>query len=323
MRVVSLLPSATEVVRLLAGPGPSRIGLVGRSHECDFPEDVKRIPAITSQRTAFSPPQAVDREVGKQAGAGQSLCTLDTRMLAALKPDLILTQDLGQGPWVDLETVRRAAGAMAPAPEILAISPRGFEDALDDILRIGEALGLESEARLAVTGLRARAFRAQEYVPAFAPGPSAAFLEWTDPLRVAGHWTAQLIERAGASYPLNPTAPQARAGAAAGPMQSQRLAGGPRWVEPEALVASAPEVLIICPRGMDLARTRAAAAAAAEQAWFGALPAVRAGRVALVDGSQFHRPGPRLVDALEWLVAWLHGRPELMPPGFAWEPWEG
>ncbi len=324
MRVVSLLPSATETLRLLAAPGDPRIELVGRSHECDFPEDVKRIPALTGQKTAFSTPAEVDRVVREQLASGASLYTLDTRMLASLRPDLILTQDLCDVCSIDLEAVRAAAARMNPPPEILSLNPHGMEDVLDDVLRVGRAIGLEAEARRAVVALRARLMRATDHVPAFAAGPSVAFLEWTDPLFIGGHWTPQLIERAGASHPLNPTAPRPGAGAAAGPMQSERLAGKSVQIDPEALVAARPEALIISPCGLDLDRTRACAADLARAPWFADLPAVRARRVALVDGSQmFNRPGPRLVDAQEWLVGWLHGRPELIPPGFPWELWNG
>jgi iron complex transport system substrate-binding protein len=322
MRIVSLLPSATETLRLLAGPDDSRIHLVGRSHECDFPAGVKGIPALTGQRTVYTTPAAVDRAVRDQLAAGRSLYTLDTQMLAALRPDIILTQDLCEVCSIDLETVRQVAATLSPAPRVLSFNPRSAEDVLDDILRLGEAIDRAGEARRAVVSLRERLARATEHVPAFAAAPSVAFLEWTDPIFVGGHWTPQLIERAGGAHPPNPTVPCPGAGAATGAMQSERLAGKSIRITPDTLVASRPEVVIICPCGLDLDQTRRAAADLARQPWFAELPATRAGRIALVDGSQmFNRPGPRLVDAQEWLVGWLQGRPELIPPGFPWQPW--
>jgi len=324
MRIVSLLPSATESLCLLAGLDDPLVRLVGRSHECDFPAGVKGIPALTGQKTggAAATPAEVDRQVREQLATGQSLYTLDTRMLAALAPDIILTQDLCEVCSIDLGTVRQVEAGLDPPPRVLSFNPQTVEAVLDDILALAAARGWAAEGRRAVVQLRVRLARATEHIPAFTARPGVAFLDWTDPLFAGGHWTPQLVERAGGAHPLNPTAPRPGAGAAAGAMQSERLADKSRQVTAEALVASRPEYLIICPCGMDLGQTRRAAAELARHPWFGDLPAVGAGRVALVDGSQmFNRPGPRLVNAQEWLVGWLQDRPELIPAGFPWEVW--
>src|SRR5690606_13589890 len=150
----------------------------------------------------------------------------------------------------------------------LSFNPQSVEDVLDDILRLGEAIERPAEARRVVVGLRERLARAAEHVPSFAAAPSVAFLEWTDPIFIGGHWTPQLIERAGGAHPLNPTVARPGSGAATGAMQSERLAGKSIQITPEALVASRPEFVVICPCGLDLARTRAAAADLARQRWF-------------------------------------------------------
>jgi ABC-type Fe3+-hydroxamate transport system substrate-binding protein len=148
------------------------------------------------------------------------------------------------------------------------------------------------------------------------------FLEWTDPPFVGGHWTPQLIERAGGSHPLNPTQPLPGAGSGEGQQAAFRVAGKSIRVPPEAIAAVRPEVIIVCPCGLDLATTRAETAKIADQPWFAETPAARSGRVALVDGNQmFNRPGPRLVDAYEFLVGYLNGLPDLISPDFPWEPW--
>lgn len=319
MRVVSLLPSATELL-FFAGAGPA---LVGRSHECDFPPGIEHLPVLTAARTRpDDPPAEIDRAVRAQLSGGQSLYTLDADLLRRLRPDLILTQDLCDVCSIDLGTVRRIAADLDPVPAILSLNPSSFEDVLDDALRIGEAVGRSREAGAAVVALRERFCRAADHVNAFVDGPIAAFLEWTDPLFIAGHWTPQLIERAGARHPLNPTVPADGSAAAAGPQAASRRAGKSIRIPPEALVAVRPEVLIVGPCGVSLPAAGEMVASLARESWWPNLPAVQRGRVAMVDGNQmFSRPGPRLVDAFEWLVGYLNDVPRLMPAGFPWRPW--
>lgn len=325
MRIVSLVPSATEIVCLLNAQSQ----LVGRSHECDYPPLVAGVPVMTSAfgHSASSAadardPAAIDQAVRDQLQSGQSLYHLDAQRLAEARPDLIITQDLCAVCSIDLASVRRIADALPGKPAILSLNPETFEDVLDDVLRVGRAIGREDRAVAAIVALRERVYRASDYVNPFASGPSVAFIEWTDPVYIGGHWTPQLIERAGGACPLNPTTPIPGSGAAIGPQQASRKAGKSIRVPVEILVASQPEALIISPCGVGLARTRAMVDAIASETWFRSLPAVRSGRVALVDGNQmFSRPGPRLVDAFEWLVGWLNDRPEVIPDGFPWTPY--
>ena len=194
MRVVSLLPSATETLCLLGGSG----FLVGRSHECDHPPSVQDRPALTSQTTEFTSAAAVDAAVSASLASGQSLYTLDAAALRALAPDVVLTQDLCDVCSIDLETVRNICASMDPAPEIVSLNPTSVEEVFDDALAVGRAVGLDREAEAAVVALRERMHSAQDHVNAYDDGPVVVFLEWTDPLYVGGHWTPQLIERAGA-----------------------------------------------------------------------------------------------------------------------------
>lgn len=348
-RVVSLLPSATEMLGVVGGLDL----LVGRSHECDHAgvhdhgasdAALRRLPVLTApkiaQPVAGDPhgfdPAAVDRQVvaalapadggngGSTGGGGAnaSLYTLFADQLAALRPDVILTQDLCEVCSIDVGTVRRVAAQLHPAPQVVSLNPTSVEGVLDDVLTVGRAVGRERAARDVVVGLRQRLFEANEHVNPFDDGPVLAFLEWTDPLFCAGHWTVQLIERAGARHPFNPTRAKRDAGAAVGPQSGERIAGKSRRMSVEELIEAQPTRLVVCPCGLDLATTRACVTKLAQQRWWGELPAVRLGRVALVDGNQmFNRPGPRLVDAYEWLVGWLHDRPELIGAGFPCEPW--
>lgn len=327
MRVVSLLPSATELLlEVTGGVRTDRVELVGRSHECDWPADgtLRGVPVLTGQTTRPEGSAAIDEAVRTELSAGRSLYTLDERRLVELRPDVVLTQDLCRVCSIDLGLVeralKRAAGLNA---EVVSLNPTTLEGMLDDLLRVGRAVGMEDEALAAAVRLRGRVYRAEEHADPLADGPSVAFLEWTDPVYIGGHWTPQLIERAGARHPLNPTVAAEGAGAAAGPIgQTMRAAGPSVRVPEEVLAASRPEVLIVCPCGLDLERAWAETCRLAQRPWWGDLPAVRNGRVAVVDGNQmFNRPGPRLVEALEWLTGWLNDRAELIPPGFPWRAW--
>jgi iron complex transport system substrate-binding protein len=316
MRVVSLVPSATELVCLIGG----REMLVGRSHECDWPAGLEGVPALTAARTdAGLTPAEIDGAVRARLAGGMSLYTLDLGLLGQIRPDVIITQDLCEVCSIDLATVRDAAARMTPRPEVVSLNPQTVEDVLDDCLKLGQVLGLGRAAAEAVVQLRGRLYRAAEYVNPYADGPGVAFLEWTDPIYIAGHWTPQLIERAGGRHPLNPTVAAAGSGAAAGPQAAYRRAGKSVRVPPEVLVASGPERVVICPCGIGLDDAYDLAVGLAMEPWWERLRAARANRVAVVDGNQmFNRPGPRLVDAFEWLAGWLNDVPGLIPAGFPW-----
>ena len=327
MRIVSLIPSATEIVALLG----AEADLLGRSHECDFPPSAAHATVLTKARTEFAPAAGQDSAAIDTAGrasleAGDSRYDLDVDALAALEPDLVITQSLCSVCSIDVESVAaaldRVAQRLGRRPDMLALNPLTLEDVLDDILRVGTAINRHDHAERAVVQLRERLYHAQEHVNAYTEGPRVAFIEWTNPIFVGGHWTPQLIDRAGATHPLNPATPRDNTGTATGMQQTQRVAGPSITATPGQLIASAPEAIIISPCGLTLAQTRDAAQAdLATQPWWQDLPAVRAGRVALVDGNQmFNRPGPRLIDAAEWLTGWLNDRPNIMPAGFPWEP---
>lgn len=344
MRVVSLLPSASETLAFVGGSAL----LVGRSHECDFPSTLSGLPTLTAQIVDFHQAggsagvdQAVRRALSACASqtdapgapapsendpdgwvAQGGLYRLNAELLRDLRPDVILTQNLCEVCSIDLRTVRAVAASMNPAPRVVSLNPTTFEHVLDDCYRVGDAVGLAAQAEERVAELRERYFRAANFVNPFTEGPRVVFLEWTDPPFIGGHWTPQLIERAGASHPLNPTEPMPGAGSGEGQQAAFRVAGKSIRVPPDAVAAVRPEVVIVCPCGLDLPTTRKEFAKIADQPWIAHTPAAQSGRIALVDGNQmFNRPGPRLVDAYEFLVGYINDLPDLIPPGFPWERW--
>ena len=321
MRVVSLLPSATELL-FAAGGGDL---LVGRSHECDFPAAALAAPALTSARIAHTAAPgagasvdqaAIDAAVRESIASGESLYRVDEAALRALAPDVILTQDLCEVCSIDLRSVERIAAALPSRPRIVNLNPTTVWQVLDDLLAVGDAVGRAAPAQAAATRLRDRLWTASEQGTPFTDGPSVLFLEWCDPPFVGGHWTPELITLAGGRHPLNAAGAKSRV------------------ATPDEIVASTPDLVVVSPCGLPLDAVRAAMPALERTPWWRELPAVRtalaearAGRavttVRLVDGNQmFNRPGPRLVDALEWLAGWIQDRPEVAPAGFLAEAWQ-
>jgi len=305
MRVVSFLPSATEALCLI--PGGQAL-LVGRSHECDYPKAILHLPVLTASRLKDTATSAdIDKEVKEVLSTGQSLYTINEALLAELRPDVILTQDLCKVCSIDLQTVERIARRLHPRPTIVSMNPMTLDAVLHDIVLVGEAVGMLPAAEAARDEMKGRVDAVAARLNSVGPllkAPEVVFMEWMSPIFTGGHWTPELIEMAGGRHSLNPP-------------------GRPSvQLTPDAVVAAAPEYLIICPCGYDIAKTRQELESVLQTApWFQSLPAVRNGRAVVVDGNQmFNRPGPRLVEALEWLASWLHGRPEWAPRGFPVEP---
>ena len=323
MRIVSLIPSGTEIVALL-GAGDA---LVGRSHECDSPPQITDRPVLTAQTTHYDPQsgidaKAIDTQVAQSTAAGQPLYTLDEGLLEQLKPDLIITQDLCSVCSIDLDSVRRVADRLPNPPRVLSLNPKSVEDILDDIYRVGDAIGMGEQAMHQVVKLRQRMDRAEEHINPYDDGPVCGFMEWTDPIYIAGHWNVQLIERSGARHPLNEAVAKPGSGAAVGPQQAERLAGHSIAVPAEIFAATQPRYLIIAPCGLTLDQAIAETNTLHKHDWFRDLPAVKDSRVFVVDGNQmFNRPGPRVVDALEFMVAVLNDREHLIPEGFPYTRW--
>jgi iron complex transport system substrate-binding protein len=223
---------------------------------------------------------------------GKSLYHLDEALLAELKPDLILTQELCDVCAVSYNIVLQAAKILAGEPEIISLEPHTIWDILENIRLVGEKAGKTQEANRLVASCKQRIAAVQEKTADLASRPRVYCMEWLEPPFAAGHWIYEMVEIAGGYEAL------ARAG-----KPSEAIA----WQE---VLAYAPEVLILMPCGFDLDATIAESQRLQDYAGWPAIPAVENGAVFAVDGSgYFNRPGPRIVDGLEILAQIIH--PEL------------
>jgi iron complex transport system substrate-binding protein len=285
LRIVSLLPSSTEACFAL-GLGDH---VVGVSHECDFPPEVRGRPVITAPKIDPSAPSAeIDRQVNALVADGQSLYRIDERALAALAPDVVLTQGVCEVCAVSFDEVKNATLRASPGARVVALSPATLTDVLDDVSRIGAAVGLPERAATVVRGLRERLDRLRAETAGL-PRPRAVLFEWLSPPFLGAHWTPEILRIGGGAAVL------ARDGVPSIPE---------RWAR---IVESAPEVVIIAPCGFRIEQTLREMGELAHHTAFASLPAVRAGRVVLIDGSAyFNRPGPRLVDSAELAAMAIH-----------------
>jgi iron complex transport system substrate-binding protein len=290
MRVVSLLPSATEI--LFAIDAGDQV--VGVTHECDFPPEAATRPHLTSSLLPAELDAAgIDRHVRASVHAGSSLYGLDDKALAALEPDLIVTQELCAVCAVSYEIVDRAAKRLRGDPRVVSLEPSSLEDVFSTIAFLGDLVGARDGAERLLRHLRARVGALRERVAARdGVRPRVLVLEWTDPPMSGGHWTPGLVELAGGEPVLgNPGA------------NSRVLAS-------DEIAAADPDVVIVAPCGFGLARAQhelAALPPAAAKA-FASLRAVREGRAYAMDGNAFvNRPGPRLVDTAELFAAAIAG----------------
>lgn len=286
MRVASLLPSATEILFAL-GVEP-----VGVSHSCDRPSATREIPTLTSTVVDHEERSAtgIDAQMRSVDGA---VYDLDVGRLADLRPDLVVTQATCDVCAVDASEVRDAVASLDRAPAVLTLDPHSFADVLDDVVRVGEAVGREGAAAGLMEDLQARVERVRERAAeavAESGRPRTAVLDWTDPPIRAGHWVADMVETAGGDPSFQPD-------------------GASEPVAWDDLRTYDPEVLVVAPCGFERDRAVDALGDLADRPGWSDLTAVADGCVYAVDGNAlFNRPSHRLVASLEALSACLHPR---------------
>ncbi len=292
-RIASLLASGTEILYEL-GLGER---VVAVSHECDFPEEVRNKPRVTSTKVlADATSRRIDEQVREMSEKGAALYEIDVRRLVELRPELIVTQSQCDVCAVRYEDVVRVVAEEEGlrGARIVSLNPMTFEGIFDDILRVGEAARCAERAGQVVASLRGRVetVRSKTGHLSAEARPRVLCIEWTDPVMVSGNWMPELIEMAGGRCDL------------VGPGEHSVFSD---W---DSIVAFAPEVIVVMPCGFDLERALGEMPVLAALPGWGALPAVRDGRVYAVDGNAyFNRSGPRMIESLEILAGMVH--PEL------------
>jgi len=302
-KIVSLLPSATEIIHLL--------GLteyqVGRSHECDYPPEITELPTCTAPK--FNP-EGSSREIHDRVTdllqSALSVYQVETEELARLQPTHILTQAQCEVCAVSLSDVETAVDALTGnAPQVLSLQPTSLAEVWDDIRRVAQVLlGDEGKptAEAAIARLNERVVACRTATQDMPHHPSVACIEWPDPMMVAGNWVPELVKLAG-GVPLLGQAGQRSS-----------------WIEWNDLIKADPEVIILMPCGYTLEQTLRESSPLQDHPHWPVLRAVKTGQVYVADGNQyFNRPGPRLADSVEILTEILHPEAvELRHQGQGW-----
>lgn len=295
MRIVSLLPAATEMVCQLGLANR----LAGISHECDYPPEVTGLPRVTRSRVPDNvPSREIDEQVSQKSKEGQPLFELDCDLLEELEPELIVTQGLCDVCAVSTTQVASVAASLPGKPRVAHLQPARLGEMLDSLQSLGEAAGVPGRAREIVQQLRERIEKVRFSTGAPARRPRVVLLEWVDPLFSSGHWTPEIVRIAGGQEMLGKDGELSR-----------RL----DWDE---VRRADPEFLVLALCGFKVDRGLADWPILQDKPGFRELACARDGKVFIVDGNAyFNRPGPRLVDSLEILAHTLHPDLFTLPEG--------
>ncbi len=291
MRIVSLLPSATEIVCALGLENQ----LVGVTHECDYPPRVRQLPKVTRTLIpADASSQEIDERVREQLQSEAALYTLDRAVLESLEPDLIVTQALCDVCAVAESEVQAAVCDLPARPQVVNLEPQTLSEVIACLHDVAAATAMSERADTVAAALQARVDAVARRSAAINHPPRVAMLEWLDPPFSSGHWNPELIRLAGGR-------------------EMPGTEGQPsRTLTWEEVIAGEPEVIVIACCGFNIERTLADVPLLQSIPSWDDIPAVRHGEVFVTDGSQyFSRPGPRLVDSLEILAHVLH--PDIHP----------
>jgi iron complex transport system substrate-binding protein len=274
--------------------------LVGVTHGCDYPPSVAKLPRVTSTGIPSDAGNAeIDRLVRERHAAGLPLYDLDERLLARLRPDLLVTQGLCDVCAIPDATARDLASCLPGSPAVVSLAPRTLVDVFANILELGQLTGREAQSLALVRELRGRVEQVRTRAEGMPVRPRVTLLEWLDPLYACGHWTPELVSLAGG------TEGHAQPGARS------------RLLDWDQVLAWRPEILVIACCGLDLTETERHLGLVTVRPRYRDLPCVMQGRVYVVDGNAyFSRPGPRLVDSLELLAHLLD--PIRFPGSPAW-----
>jgi iron complex transport system substrate-binding protein len=286
MRILSLLPSATEIVYAL-GLGDD---LVGVSHECDYPEQARSKPVVsTSTPAAELRSDAIHSAFSEHAHASHSLYRIDEQLLKKIDPDVILTQELCTVCAIPVAQVREAARILAGPRRVVSLEPNNLRQILENIAAVAEVTGRGAEAAALIAQLESRIARIRSATASVHERPNVFCMEWMDPAMAGGHWIPEMIRIAGGTDGLGSDGEPSTA------------------IEWERVAEFAPQIMVIMPCGYKIARSLGEVDALTSRPGFFDLPAVKAGQVYIVDSPAFFsRPGPRIVDGLEILAQIIH-----------------
>jgi len=291
-RIVSLLPAATEIAAALG----LMDHVVGVSHECDFPEEAKTRPRVTRcpvHKAGLSSGE-VDDWVRRALRENGTIYTINETLLRELRPDVILTQKLCDVCAVGYGTVARLAGTLPGPPQVVNLEPSRLSDIFDDICRVAKACGVSDRWAKVVAELTMRVEALRERAMRIPNRPRCFLMEWVDPPFCSGHWGPELVEIAGGHDPLG---------------RKHQRSVEIKW---EAVLEARPEIIVLALCGYDVDRARRDYELLRKFPGFDSLPAAQNNRIHIVDASAyFARPGPRIVDSLEFLAGILH--PEEFP----------
>src|SRR5271155_2529780 len=291
MRIVSLLPSATEVLFALG----LEKEVVGVSHECDYPAGARSKTVVIRSRVPHgAKPQEIDAFVRQQVARGQSLYAVDAEALEQLAPDLIVTQDLCHVCAASPDDLATALSRFENRPEVLCLNPQDIGDVWRDVLWIGEETCRGPQAEALVKKVGEDLGQIAQALHGITERPRVAFLEWLQPLYVGGHWVPEMIHRAGGEDVFG-------------------SAGTPSFrVSMEDVVVRAPDILLIAPCGYTAEQARKEYQELALPAEWNSIPAVRNNRVYAMEANSYvSRPGPRLVTGIAALAKVFHPAAEI------------
>jgi iron complex transport system substrate-binding protein len=286
-RIISLLPSATEIVCALGGAHL----LVGRSHACDYPEEIRELPVCTRPRIDADAGSAeIDRQVKEKLGQALSIYEVDEARIKELKPHLIITQAQCEVCAVSLDEVKQSVASWTNLkPEILSLSPQRLAQVWDNIREVGRAMELVDEGREVLKALKMRVVGIIERACLIKNRPTVACVEWLDPLMAAGNWVPELVDLAGGKNLFGEAGKHSP------------------WMKWEDVQEQDPDIILLMPCGFDLQRTTSELSALSGKPGWPKLKAVKKKQVYLLDGSHyFNRPGPRLVESMEILAEIMH-----------------
>lgn len=290
MRIVSLLPSATEILFALGLDKE----IVGVSYDCDFPVQVSTRRVVVDSRI---PPglsaQEIDRQVREHVERGESLYTVNADVLRELAPDLVVTQDLCLVCAASPDDLAAVLSNFEKRPKVLSLNPRNLADVWDDISKVARETSRQEASKKLLVEIDRRLHHVKRQVEKISARPRVAFLEWLDPLYVGGHWIPEMIALAGAEDIFGKV-------------------GAPSFrIEMKDMFAAAPDIIIVAPCGYDAAQAHTEYGAAIFPPEWNAIPAVGNGRVYAFEANAYaSRPGPRLITGVEALAKIFH--PEII-----------